>query len=349
MPSRSKIETISTRVVFLNRAMNSLVMAGSAMRSACGSTISRVDAPVAQPERLARPRPGPRAAPAGRRARPRPCRRAITKASPITARARRSTSKPVGMISGSSSEARKITVMIGTPRQNSMNTTEAKRISGRRDRRPSASRMPSGMAISAGIDRDEEGQHQPAPFARLDESQAEARRRAARCRAAAGRPAAAIAELRRRGRPRQDRARRRAPPAARPTRSTRQRSGSGYWPYMNWPKRALDEHPAGAGARAVLAAGAVPVRVDQQPVDQRHRDAPDDVEADSSVIAASSGVANRRWRRRHGAQPHRVTSAMAGIVPVHERRHGEADGQVDAERDGDDLDRLAGVRPAPSP
>ncbi len=42
MPSRSKIETISTRVVFLNRAMNSLVIAGSAMRSACGSTISRV-------------------------------------------------------------------------------------------------------------------------------------------------------------------------------------------------------------------------------------------------------------------------------------------------------------------
>ena len=23
-----------------------------------------------------------------------------------------------------------------------------------------------------------------------------------------------------------------------PTRSTRQRSGTGYWPYMNWPKRA---------------------------------------------------------------------------------------------------------------
>ncbi len=71
----------------------------------------------------------------------------MTKARPITARARRSTLKPVGMISGSSSEARKITVMIGTPRQNSMNTIEAKRIIGRRERRPSASRMPSGMAI----------------------------------------------------------------------------------------------------------------------------------------------------------------------------------------------------------
>ena len=65
----------------------------------------------------------------------------------MMARASRSTSNPVGMISGSRIEARKITVMIGTPRQNSMNTTEAKRISGRRERRPSASRMPSGTAI----------------------------------------------------------------------------------------------------------------------------------------------------------------------------------------------------------
>ena len=71
----------------------------------------------------------------------------MTNARPMTARASRSMSKPVGMISGNSSEARKITVMIGTPRQNSMNTTEAKRTSGRRERRPSASSTPSGMAI----------------------------------------------------------------------------------------------------------------------------------------------------------------------------------------------------------
>ena len=42
MPKRSKIETISTSVVLLNSEMNSLVMAGSAIRSACGSSISRV-------------------------------------------------------------------------------------------------------------------------------------------------------------------------------------------------------------------------------------------------------------------------------------------------------------------
>ena len=48
---------------------------------------------------------------------------------------------------------------------------------------------------------------------------------------------AAIAASRRRGRPRHDSAI--ATTTARmPKRSTRQRSGTGYWPYMNWAKRA---------------------------------------------------------------------------------------------------------------
>jgi hypothetical protein len=42
MPSRSRIETTSTSVVFLISAMNSLVIAGSEMRRACGRTISPV-------------------------------------------------------------------------------------------------------------------------------------------------------------------------------------------------------------------------------------------------------------------------------------------------------------------
>ncbi len=48
---------------------------------------------------------------------------------------------------------------------------------------------------------------------------------------------AAIAASRRRGRPRQERAAA-ATTASPPKRSTRQRSGTGYWPYMNWVKRA---------------------------------------------------------------------------------------------------------------
>ncbi|MNL38138.1 hypothetical protein D3C87_1603310 [compost metagenome] len=42
MPSRSRIETTSTSVVFLISAMNSLVIAGSEMRKACGRMIRPV-------------------------------------------------------------------------------------------------------------------------------------------------------------------------------------------------------------------------------------------------------------------------------------------------------------------
>ncbi len=47
----------------------------------------------------------------------------------------------------------------------------------------------------------------------------------------------AIAASRRRGRPRHDSAAA-VTTASTPKRSTRQRSGTGYWPYMNWAKRA---------------------------------------------------------------------------------------------------------------
>ena len=42
MPSRSNSDTISTSVVFFDKAMNSLASAGSEMRSAWGRTISQV-------------------------------------------------------------------------------------------------------------------------------------------------------------------------------------------------------------------------------------------------------------------------------------------------------------------
>ena len=41
-----------------------------------------------------------------------------------------------------------MTATIGTPRQNSMKMIESMRMTGSSERRPSASRMPSGIAIS---------------------------------------------------------------------------------------------------------------------------------------------------------------------------------------------------------
>ena len=67
----------------------------------------------------------------------------------MVARASRSMSMPSGRISGSRRDARKITAMIGTPRQNSMNSVAISRMIGSRDARPSASSTPSGTEISA--------------------------------------------------------------------------------------------------------------------------------------------------------------------------------------------------------
>ena len=64
--------------------------------------------------------------------------------------------------------------MIGTPRQNSMKITDSMRITGSSRLAAEREQDAERDRDQAGIDRDEEGQHQPAPFARLDEAQAEA-------------------------------------------------------------------------------------------------------------------------------------------------------------------------------
>ena len=65
---------------------------------------------------------------------------------PIKARTRRSTLTPVGMNSGSITEAMNNTVIKGTPRQNSIKTTQKLLTIGICERRPSANKMPIGKA-----------------------------------------------------------------------------------------------------------------------------------------------------------------------------------------------------------
>ena len=63
---------------------------------------------------------------------------------PISARSNLSGSNARGTNSGSITLAMNSTVISGTPRTNSMNTVDTSRTVGMSERRPSASRMPSG-------------------------------------------------------------------------------------------------------------------------------------------------------------------------------------------------------------
>ena len=65
-------------------------------------------------------------------------------ATPISARTSLSGAKRSGTNSGSITLAMNSTVISGTPRTNSMNMIDSQRTTGMRERRPSASRMPSG-------------------------------------------------------------------------------------------------------------------------------------------------------------------------------------------------------------
>ncbi|MCY1428993.1 hypothetical protein D9M71_448940 [compost metagenome] len=65
---------------------------------------------------------------------------------PIIARSSLSKLMPSGRNSGSITDDMNRTVINGTPRQNSMKVTQTTRIAGIFERRPSASRMPSGKA-----------------------------------------------------------------------------------------------------------------------------------------------------------------------------------------------------------
>ena len=51
----------------------------------------------------------------------------------------------------------------GTPRQNSMKITEIVRTIGRFERRPSASKTPSGSDPTMPVDGDDEGDEEPRP------------------------------------------------------------------------------------------------------------------------------------------------------------------------------------------
>ena len=216
-----------------------------------------------------------------------------------------------------------------------MKTIETKRMSGRRERRPSASRMPSGHRDQAGVDREEEGQHQPAPFAGLDDFQPETaieqpdaeRRQDDRV---------AIASSLRRGSPRHESA---APAnsASSPSRSTRQRSGTGYWPYMNCAKRARmktqQAPPSWCNPRAMRRSSwprsaAIAPAAPRRATRRRGRAARPRCRARSRTGAAAGRRASRAAEVPRSSSRHQP---VARIVPVHEGRHGEPDGEIDAQ------------------
>ncbi len=132
-----------TSVVSLNRSTTVLTMPGTAIRSACGSTTWICSCTQCSPSEYAAsscPRGTPCSAPRTTSA----MYAALNRISAIMARRSRSTLTPSGMNSGTRTADMNSTVSSGTPRHSSMNPILSVRTMPRRERRPSASRMPSG-------------------------------------------------------------------------------------------------------------------------------------------------------------------------------------------------------------
>ena len=162
MPSRSNMPMMRTRLVSLNRPMKRVDDAGDHQLQ----RLRQDDEPhllrVGEAERIGRlelpARDGLQAAAddlgqiGGREQR-----------HPISARSSLSMVTPAGRNSGSITEAMNSTVISGTPRTNSMKPTETQRTIGIFERRPSASRMPSGNGAGDADAGDDQRHEQAAP------------------------------------------------------------------------------------------------------------------------------------------------------------------------------------------
>ena len=106
----------------------------------------------------------------------------------------------------------------------------------------------------------------------------------------------------------------------------------------------MNAQQAPCASRQALRVGRAPDRIEERPVDERRQQLPRQPER-SRAWRARSASSRTGWRGSTAA-PFICRSALqrdAPVVPVHERRDRQADGEVHRHDDGDALDRLAGL------
>ncbi len=147
------------------RQRRSSAPAARSPATACASSRARAPRP---------PRPAPVEWPEGRRGPPRRHRRAGRTARCTRGRARSSgwRRRPAGT-AAAPRRATNSAVTSGTPRTSSITAIAAECSGMLSERRPSASRMPSGSADHGGSQREDHGEHEAAPLVRRDIGEAQ--------------------------------------------------------------------------------------------------------------------------------------------------------------------------------